>query len=255
MSFRLFLAGILCLLAGSAWALTGEEIINKVDANMTFNTARMEAKMVIHIDNEVRTKELVMYEKGRDTSFAQFLSPPRDKGVKYLKIKDKMWMYLPEVDKTIKIAGHMLRQSMMGSDFSYEDAMESNKLLEKYTATLISEEVVPLTFKKGGETKQRRCYVVELIAKVKDVTYYQRRLWVDKELFVPVREELFAMSGKKLKITNVGDVQKYGKRYYPLYMSMSNLLRQNTSTEMVITKIEFDLPIPAETFTQRSLTK
>lgn len=241
----------------SANALTGEEIINRVDDNMTFNTARMEAKMVIHIDNEVRTKELVMYEKGRDTSFAQFLSPPRDKGVKYLKIKDNMWMYLPEVDKTIKIAGHMLRQSMMGSDFSYEDAMESNKLLEKYTATLISEEVVPLTFKKGNEqvTKQRHCYVVDLVAKVKDVTYYQRRLWVDKELFVPVREELFAMSGKKLKITNVGDVQKYGKRYYPLYMSMSNLLRQNTSTEMVITKIEFDLPLPAETFTQRSLTK
>jgi len=256
MKFKL--VALLCLVLGTGcWGLTGEGIINKVDANMTFNTARMEAKMVIHVGNEIRTKELLEYAKGRTTSYAEFLSPPRDKGVKYLKIDDTMWMYLPSVDKVIKIAGHMLRQSMMGSDFSYEDALESNKLLEKYTATLISEEVVSLTFQKGTEevTKQRHCYVVDLTAKVKEITYYRRMVWVDKELFVPVREELFALSGKKLKVMTVGNVQKFGARYYPMYYTMRNLLRQDSLTEMIVTKAEFDIPVPPDIFTQAKLSK
>ncbi|MFA5113914.1 MAG: outer membrane lipoprotein-sorting protein [Candidatus Margulisiibacteriota bacterium] len=245
------------VLGTGCWGITGEEIINKVDANMTFKTARSESKMVIHVDQEVREKTMIGYDKGTDTGYAEFLSPARDKGVKYLKIKDNMWMYLPSVDKIIKISGAMLRQSMMGSDFSYEDALESSKLLEKYTATLISEEVVPLTFREGEKLvrRQRRCYVVDLTAKVKDVTYFRRVVYVDKELFVPAREDLFALSGKKLKEMTMGDVRRYGVRYYPTYMTMSNLLRANSQTELFTTKIEFDLPVDAKVFTQGNLTK
>ena len=250
-----------CLVVGllvvKAFALTGEQIINRLDENMTFKTARTEARMVIHVEGEVREKGLITYERGRDTAFAEFTAPARDQGVKYLMIKDNMWMYLPEVDKIIKIAGHMLRQSMMGSDFSYEDALESSKLLEKYSVTLVSEEVVPLTFRREGKlvAVPRRCYVLDLTAKVKEVTYYRRMTWVDKELFVPVKEELFAMSGKKLKVMTVGDVQKFGARYYPMYYTISNLLRKDSMTEMFITKAAFDIRVPEETFTQRNLRK
>jgi hypothetical protein len=201
--------------------------------------------MVIHVDQEVREKTMISYDRGQDTGYAEFLSPARDKGVKYLKIKDNMWMYLPSVDKVIKISGAMLRQSMMGSDFSYEDALESSKLLEKYTATLAGEE-------KIGD---RNCYVVDLVAKVKEVTYYERKIWVDKERFIPLREDLFALSGKRLKEMTLGDVRRIGRRYYPMYMTMSNLLRQNSRTEMFITKMEFDIPVDPKVFTQGNLTK
>jgi outer membrane lipoprotein-sorting protein len=253
----LFGFGILSLGFSYAYAITGEEIIKRVDANMTFKTARTESKMVIHVDNDVREKTMLSYDKGRDTGYAEFLSPARDKGVKYLKIEDNMWMYLPSVDKIIKISGAMLRQSMMGSDFSYEDALESTKLLEKYSANLVSEETVPVTFKEEGKlvTKQRLCYVVDLVAKVKEITYYRRMVWVDKTLFVPVKEDLFAMSGKKLKEMTMGDILKFGSRYYPMYMTMSNLLRQNSRTEMYTTKAQFDIPVDPAFFTQAKLTK
>ena len=76
-----------------------------------------------------------------------------------------------------------------------------------------------------------------------------------KENFVPVKEELFAKSGKKLKVLILGDIKKYGKRYYPLYMTMQNLLRKDSLTEMFVTKAQFDIRIPAGTFTQRNLKK
>jgi len=257
MKYRLLGGLVVGLLAVRAYAITGEEIIKKVDANMTAGTARSESRMVIHIDQEVREKTLISYDRGQDTGYAEFLSPPRDKGVKYLKIKDNMWMYLPSVDKVIKISGAMLRQSMMGSDFSYEDAMESAQLLEKYTATLISEEVIPITFRQGEKTvtKARPCYVVDLTAKVKEVTYFRRVVYVDKELFVPAKEDLYAVSGKKLKEMTMGDIRRFGTRYYPMYMTMSNLLRANSRTEMFITRAEFDIPIDPKMFTEGNLTK
>ena len=228
------------LSVGQAWALTGEEIIKKVDANMTFKTARSESKMVIHVDQEVREKTFLSYDRGTDTGYAEFLTPPRDKGVKYLKVRDNMWMYLPSVDKVIKITGAMLRQSMMGSDFSYEDALESTRLLEKYTASVTGEETVD----------GRVCYVIDLTAKVKDVTYFKRKIWVDKERFIPLREELFAMSGKKLKEMTLGEVKRYGRRYYPTCIAMSNLLRANSKTELFTTRIEFDVKVDPGIFTQ-----
>ena len=151
------------MLVGQVFALTGEEIIRRVDANMTFGTARMESEMVIHVGDEVRTKKLISYAQGRKKSYAEFTFPARDKGVKYLKIEDNMWMYIPDVDKIIKIAGHMLRQSMMGSDFSYEDALESSKLLEKYNATLISEEIIPVPYHEGEKLSSKPRYCLSLI--------------------------------------------------------------------------------------------
>ncbi|KPJ69556.1 hypothetical protein AMJ44_03595 [candidate division WOR-1 bacterium DG_54_3] len=254
----IFIVGILTFGFGiSASAITGDEIIDKVDDNMTYPSARFESEMVIYVGDQVREKRMVSYAEGRDKSFAEFIYPPRDKGVKYLKIEDNMWMYLPSVDKIIKIAGHMLRQSMMGSDFSYEDALESDKLLEKYDIKLITEETTYIKFRKGTEevTKGRPCYVLDLTAKVKEVTYWQRKIWVDRETFVPVREELFAKSGKKLKVMTLGNVQKYKNRYYPTYISMRNLLRKDSLTEMIITRAEFDVRIPEDTFTQRNLKK
>lgn len=224
---------------------------------MTYGTGRFETTMIIRVRKQVRTKKLVSWAQGRDRSFAEFTYPARDKGVKYLKIDDNMWMYLPSVEKIIKISGHMLRQSMMGSDFSYEDALESNKLREKYSIKLIGEETVSINEKIGKKERivKYPCYVLDLTAKVKEVTYWRRKIWVHKGTFVPVKEELFAKSGKKLKVTTLSRIEKYGERYYPLYMTMKNLLRKDSLTEMYVTKAQFDLKLPAGIFTQRNLKK
>ncbi|MFC1770552.1 outer membrane lipoprotein-sorting protein [Candidatus Margulisiibacteriota bacterium] len=243
--------------ARSPFAYTGEEIINKVDKNITFKNARFESEMVIHIGDEIRTKKLVSYSKGQDTGFAKFLYPPRDKGVKYLKIEDNLWMYLPSVEKVIKIAGHMLRQSMMGSDMSYEDALDNTKLKEKYTITLIGSEKIAVDYVKNNKvlSSKKDCYILDLVAKVKKVTYHRRKIWVDKQFFVPVREELFAKSGKKLKVLRAGNIKNYQGRYFATYSTMRNLLRKKSWTEFILKKAEFDIKLAKDIFSHRQLRK
>jgi outer membrane lipoprotein-sorting protein len=234
-----------------------ENIVDKLDQNRVFSSAEIASEMRIHIGDEMRIKKMISYTKGENKSYAEIIYPARDAGIKYLKIGDNLWMYLPSVEKVIKIAGNMLRQSMLGSDMSYEDALERSKLKEKYTIKLVGEETIKNEYLVEEEVviKSYNCYVLELTAKVLDVTYYKRIIWVEKNYFVTVREELFAKSGKKLKITNAGNIQQFGDRYLPTYSLMRNLLRQNTYTEVFFNRVDLNAIFPDNFFSESNLKR
>ncbi len=115
----------------SAYALTGEEILQKIDDNMVIDQAISISTMIVHGWTRTRTIKSKSYMKGSEKSFVEYLSPAREKGKKMLKIGDKLWNYTPEPnDRIITIAGHLLRQSVMGSDLSYEDMTDNKKLFD-----------------------------------------------------------------------------------------------------------------------------
>ena len=225
--------------------ITAKEIVNRIDKNMVANSIQHRSKMIIHQSRRIYEKEMLSFALSNDTSFAIFLNPSRDRDTKYLKLGDNLWMYLPSVEKVIKIAGHMLRQSMMGSDFSYEDTLEYSKLITHYEPKIVGEEVI----------KERECYILQLTAILHDVTYYMRKIWVDKERFIVLKSELYAKSGKLLKLMTVLKVEKYKDRFYPIHVVMENKLRKNTKTEMVTSEIKFDFDIPEELFSIRNLNR
>jgi outer membrane lipoprotein-sorting protein len=222
------------------------EILDKIDQNMVFETAYAEIDMIITIKNRVITKEMVSYSKGNEKSYIEFLSPARDKGTKMLKIEDVVKIYYPSAERVMRLSGHMLRQSMMGSDFSYEDMTErSKKLREEYTGEVKGEETI----------NGRSCYVVVLTSKIDKQTYFTRKAWIDKERFLGLKEELYAKSGKLLKVMIADEIQTFKDRYYPTIVTLEDKLRKNSKTEMVIKKIDFDIPIPEGTFSERQLMK
>ena len=124
---------ILLLFMGSTAAYaqpTPREILERIDTNMSIETATMRAQMAIQYnDGDSRTLEFESWSEGRDQSFLEFIAPARDAGSRYLRLEDNMWIYLPRVGKSVRIQGHMLRQGMMGSDFSYGDASEQPSMV------------------------------------------------------------------------------------------------------------------------------
>lgn len=226
-------------------AQTAEEILKKVDGNTVVRSARYQAKMLISLGGTVREKEFTGYAQGKKYAYMEFTSPARDKGTRFLKIGDEMWIYLPEVERATKIAGHMLRQSMMGSDFSYDDVAENERLLDLYEAEIIGTDSI------DGEV----CFALELMAKIEEVTYYKRKVWVSKETFIPLREELYAKSGKLLKEITVGEFEKMGDRNYPTKVTMVNKLRKDTYTELILEDVKLDVSIPSRIFSKSYLER
>jgi outer membrane lipoprotein-sorting protein len=233
---------MLLTLATSAAAITAEEIINKRDDNEYIKTARAEAEMYIVNGNRKMTKTMTSFIEG-DNSLTIFTNP-RDRGTRFLKRGDDLWMFFPEAEDLVKISGHMLNQGMMGSDFSYQDMMESDKLTDLYDYRLIGEE----------ELNGRQCYLLEGIAiEGKEVSYYRRKSWVDQERFIGLKEELYAQSGRLLKEMKVKRVEQIEGRWYPVESVMEDKLRVNTSTTFVSKTIEFNPEIPAGTFTLENM--
>ncbi len=223
-------------------AITVEEIINKRDKNEYIKTAIVESEMIITNGSRTINKTMTSYVDG-DNVLTEFTNP-NDRGTKFLKRKDELWMFFPEAEDLVKLSGHMLKQGMMGSDFSYQDMMESDKLTDLYNFELIGEE----------EMNGRQCYVLEGIAvEGKEVSYYKRKSWVDKKRFVGLREELYTESGRLLKEMTVEEVNVIDGRWYPVKTEMINKLRTDTKTEFIVHSIEFNPNIPSNTYTLDNL--
>ncbi len=238
-----YLIIILAFISINLEAQTADEILEKVDLNMSAENRVVESSMTIHGKRNSRTMTSISYSVGDKQSFTEYLTPAREKGTKMLKLEDKLWIYSPSTDRIIQISGHMLRQSVMGSDFSYEDMMEDRELTDVYAATLIGQE----------EIDGRMTFVLELIAKVDDLSYHSRKTWIDVEYFVPLREELFAKSGQLLKRTSLSDIQKIDGRWFPMKMIYKDMLKSGKGTEMNFISIKFDQEIPEYIFTKAAL--
>lgn len=224
---------------------SGDRILKKVDENMSTKNKVISVEMNIHGRRGSRTIKSKTWIQGSDQAFTEYLAPAREKGTKMLKLGDQLWTYSPFTDRIIKISGHMLRQSVMGSDLSYEDMMEDPELYKLYQAKVVAEET----------HSDRPCWVLELTATTTDTAYHSRKIWVDKERYVVLKENLYAKSGKLLKTTEIKDVIRIQGRWVPNNIVFKDVLKKGKGTEFVITAIEFDAVIPDYTFSKASLRK
>ena len=244
-------AGILAVLAALPSALlraqgpSGDDLLERVDRNMFAETRVIVSQMVIHGRRETRTVESKSWQRGTADAFTEYLAPAREKGTKMLKLGDDLWTYTPETDRIILISGNMLRQSVMGSDLSYEDMMEDPRLEHSYAATLA-----------GADTVDGRgCWVLDLKAKAEGLAYETRRLWVDSTRLVPLREELYAKSGRLLKTMRLSDVAAFGGRFVPKHVLYKDVLKEGDGTEFVILSVAFDVPIEGYLLSKAALRK
>ena len=218
-------------------------ILEKVDQNMSSKNRIFESSMTIYGKRKTRVVTSKSWSEGNKKSFTEYLSPVTEKGTKMLKLEGQLWIYSPSTDRTIQISGHLLRQSVMGSDLSYEDMMDDRKLLDVYTAKITGEEVIDT----------RKTWVLELTAKVADVAYYSQKMWVDQERYVPLKEELFAKSGQLLKKIELKDVKKIQNRWFPETVVYKDMLKDGKGTEFKMQNVKFDEKIPDYIFTKAAL--
>lgn len=218
-------------------------ILEKVDKNMSSKNRVTESEMIIHGRRNSRNITSLSYSVGIKQSFTEYLTPAREKGTKMLKLENQLWIYSPSTDRIIQISGHMLRQSVMGSDLSYEDMMDDRKLTEIYNAKVVGNESVD----------GRPVYVLELTAKVEDATYFRQKIWVDTEHFVPLKQELYAKSGQLLKRMTLSDIKQVQGRWFPTKVVYKDVLKDGEGTEFRMTSVKFDQQIPDYIFTKAAL--
>jgi outer membrane lipoprotein-sorting protein len=226
-------------------APTPAAILERIDLNAVPGTKIMTSSMTIRSRRADRTIRAKSWIEGSDKAFTEYLDPPREKGVKMLKLGDQLWTFSPATDRIIAISGNLLRQSVMGSDLSYEDMMENYKMSRAYAAAADGEDAM----------LGRPCWILKLTAVIDNAAYPVRRIWVDKERFLVLKEERFAKSGRLLKTLEVKAVTRFADRWIQSEVVFRDVLKEGNGTEFRIETIEFDARIPEAVFSKAALRK
>ena len=134
---------------------------------------------------------------------------------------------------------------MMGSDLSYEDAINNDPLSARYDAVLAGSDVL----------NGRDVWVLDLTARRRDESYPRRRLFIEKQTLDLLRSELFALSGARLKEHNTLRVEIIGGRRFPVEVEMRDLVRGNSRTTFIMRNAVLDQPIADSVFSRRNLER
>jgi len=237
---------MMLLVAALAFSQTpsAAELLRRVDNNEIYTTIEYEGEMIIEYGNRRYVKTMKAWGRGNTDSFIEFTNP-EDKGTKYLKTGGRLYVYSPDNEGVMLISGHMLKESMMGSDMSYEDTLNNETLASRYNPVITGSEIV----------NGRDSWVLELKAKNRTESYPSRKLWIDKENGDLLHYELFALSGAKLKEYTLLKVEVIGGRRFPVEGEMSDLMRKGSKTKFVMKNVVLDKPIPDSVFSRRNLER
>ena len=243
---KFFFFALFVIVAGMVFSQTptAAELLRRVDDNEIYSTIQYDGEMTIEHQNRRFVKTFRGWARGNEDSFIEFTNP-EDRGTRYLKTEGRLFVYSPDTERIMLISGHMLRESMMGSDMSYEDTIDNASLSSRYTPVL-----------RGSDTLNGRpVWLLELNALNRTESYPRRMLWIDQENMDVLRYELFALSGAKLKEYNLLRVETIGGRRFPVESDVRDLLRRGSRTVFSMNNVVLDRPIADSVFTQRNLRR
>ncbi|MFO7848748.1 MAG: outer membrane lipoprotein-sorting protein [Spirochaetia bacterium] len=237
----LFTTGILSALP--LFAITAEEIVEKLEENQVHETARSEGKMIISDRFGEKVTTFRSWAEGEEKTLIEFTSR-QERGQKILRTEDEIYLYFPDAAEVIRLQGAALRDSVLGSDMSYEDMTGGKGLLDSYNAELLGTERVD----------DKECYKLELEAKGRGVAYPKEIIWVDTEMFVTRRVHMFSLSGKLLKEMRIEEYRSERGKTFPVRFIIEDKMKKNSSTEFVIESIEIGIDISPDRFSLEELT-
>ncbi len=243
----LLLGMALALIAASpAAAMTGDEVLAKVDAVLSASDNSVALATMTLIDRDGREKERRLkvwtrhFKDRDDVSMLKFLSPADIRNLGFLSLADdQMYLYLPAFDRDRRIASHARKESFAGSDLSNDD-LSTGKYTTHYTAGIT------------GQTETE--YILELKRRPGSDRIYPRVVaWVNKEHFYADKMELYDDQDKLWKVNDM-EHEKIQGYWTPKQIRMKDVQKDHT-TVMKITSIEYDCDLDEAVFTKRFLKR
>jgi hypothetical protein len=222
--------------------ISPSEVLLSLRKNLKYNTSTFSAQLEIRKGKRVLNKSFKGYSKG-ENFYLEFTNP-EDKGVKYLKLKGDLYIYLPDIDDVVRLSGDMLKQSFMGSDLSYEDLMQEDPL--KYYKPVAMRDTT---------IEGRIYFILELEDTTGNAPYYRVRMVVDLDRNIWLKEELITKSGRKIKEVEALEFKNIKGKYYPTSIAMRDLRLKDSYTKFVFKEVDFDIPIPDKYFSLSELKK
>ncbi len=234
------------LLVSAVFAQDPDEIVRKADEQFRGLTSKTEMTMAIKKPDWSREVSMKAWSKGTKYSLILVTAPARDRGTAFLKRGNEVWNWIPSIEKVIKIPPSMMMQSWMGSDFTNDDLVKESSVVEDYTKKIIGEETV----------ENRVCWIIELIPKPEaPVVWGKVIIWISKKGYLQLRIEYYDEDEELVNIMELSEIMEMGGRVNPTRMKMIPVEKKNQWTEIKYHKMEFDIGISDDFFSERNMKR
>lgn len=220
-----------------SFAQNGNELLKRIDEKLMPESYEAYRK-IINIEPNGRKKEFIVYtvKKGTDKMALLFLSPASENGRTTLRLGDNMWLYIPNVGKSIRITS---LQSVTGGVFNNADIMQIDYNVEY--------DVI-----KTDETETE--YILELKAKNKTVAYDKLMMWATKNEIL-TKIECYSASGMLIKTLEFKEIKDFGNGIIrPSVMETHSPLYEGYLSIMVFSNVNIR-EFPDEVFTINYMSK
>lgn len=227
-------------------------LVDRANKAMRGDSSRGRTQMTITTPKWTRTLELEGWNRDRTMAFIKILAPAKDRGSITLRRRNEMWLWMPKVERVIKIPPTMMHSSWQGSDFTYEDIVKADSIVKDYVHTLLE------TIEDPGQGEARVIYKIEGRPKPDAPVVWGRVLfWVGQkgdEVF-PVREEDYNERGELIRTITLSDVKVLGGRLLPTKLECVPARKAGQKTTLVYKELEFDVPLADDFFSLSRLQK
>lgn len=201
---------------------------------------------------DVKTKrwerhyKIRVWMKGLNFTFARVLHPPKSEGQGFLRVKTRLWQYLPSAERTILIPPSLMLDDFLGSDFSNDDFVKLSYLARDYDGKIIGQE----------KMDDFDTFHLELMPHPDaPVTYGKLELWLRKKDSAPVRCKFYNEKLEHIRTLHYSVFRTFGKHEVPTVWFMENHKDKDRKTTIKILNAQYDIEIMDSLFTRKNLEK
>jgi outer membrane lipoprotein-sorting protein len=203
------------------------------------SSAKGTMTMFIRTPNWERTMTMQTWSKGTDFMLVKILTPAKDRGVGTLKVKNKMWNYLPKTSKVILVPPSMMMGGWMGSDVTNDDLVGEYTLAEDYNL-----ELLPPDPKEPG-VRHVKCTPKE----GREIIWGFILIAVDEKTLIPIRQRNFDEKRRLMRTMYFKNVKVVGGKKIPTVIEVIPENKPGQMTRITYTDMQFDIPMEDLFFT------
>lgn len=247
----LYISGLLAVLlsASSLFGQDAKAIIQKAEeVRRGIKSSQAELTMTIIRPTWTREMSMKSWSKGDDYALILVTGPARDKGNANLKRDKEVWSWVPRIERSIKLPPSMMSQSWMGSDFTNEDFVRENSIIEDYTHTLLQDSVI------NGKS----CYKIQMIPKEEAAVIWGKiKIWVEKEHLIFMRTEYYDEDDYLINVLKASEIKLMGGRMFATKVEMVPVDedKKGHKTVMEYQSLSFDKHLPEAFFTVQNMKR
>ena len=219
-------------------------LVRRIDQLLTGRSSVGVMTMSIRTPAWSRALKLKVWAQGKDYALVRVLEGgPRETGMMTLKREKQLWNWLPQAGRVMKLPSGMLGDSWLGSDFTNDDLLRGNSLIDDFSATV-----------SGIETADGRdVWRTVLVPKPTAVVVWGRvEMLIDRRTCLPVEEQFFDEEAQLARRMTFSDYRQIGWRQFPAKMIVVPA-EKGRETSITYSEIQFDVDIPADTFSLQRL--